>query len=327
MALDSRQFRSALGSFATGITIVTTRDPSGADVGLTVNSFNSVSLEPPMVLWSLARKSRSRQAFIDAGYFAIHILALDQSELATRFSSPHPDRFAGLALERSERGLPLLPGCAARFQCKIISRHEGGDHDIFVGEVSAFEHFGRPALVLQAGRYAVALDKPERSVSNGDASSGDVGRNSITYLLARAYYHLQVSIRPELARRNLSEPEYHMLTAVALNGHCTTAQLIDLIAVSGERVSVADIQDLARRNLLSLSTEKGADPVVQLTEAGRETVLHVAATAKAIEEDAVTDFGYTETDILKHMLRKIIRRTRLPWQTDPVVSNPPDIDK
>lgn len=321
MTIDSRQFRSALGSFATGITIVTTRDPAGADVGLTVNSFNSVSLDPPMVLWSLAKKSRSRQAFIDAGQFAVHILALDQSELATRFASPLPDRFAGLSLERSEGGMPLLRDCAARFQCRVISRYEGGDHDIFVGEVNAFENFGRPALVLQAGRYAVAVEKPERPLPNDGVASGDAGRNSITYLLARAYYQVQVAIRPELARRNLSETDYHMLTIVALNGPCTAAQVTDLIAVSGHQVSLVDMQRLALRQLLSLSEKEGADPIVQLTEAGRESMVRIAAMAKAIEEDAVTDLGYTEVDIFKQMLRKIIRRTRLPWQKDPLVSN------
>ncbi len=313
MAVDAGQFRSALGTFATGITIVTTRAPCGADVGLTVNSFNSVSLEPPMVLWSLAKKSRSRQAFIDSGYFAVHILAAEQSELATRFAS-QPDRFRGLALDRSERGLPLLQGCTARFQCKVISCYEGGDHDIFVGEVSAFEHFGRPALVLQAGRYAVALEKPEPPAAEANAESTGVARNSITYLLVQAYYRLQLGIRPELARHNLSETEHYILAAVALISPCTVNQVRDRIAISGYQVARADLRRLARRGLLSLSDEARADPSVQLTKAGREMVLHIAAMTKAIEEDAVTDLQYTEIDVLKQMLRKIVRRTQPSWQ-------------
>lgn len=321
MAVDSRQFRSALGSFATGITIVTTRDPSGTDVGLTVNSFNSVSLDPPMVLWSLAKKSRSRQAFIDAGHFAVHILAVEQGELATRFAS-QSDRFGGLVLERSEQGLPLLQGCAARFQCKVISCYEGGDHEIFVGEVSAFEHFGRPALVLHAGRYAVTFEKPERSAANEEPANRGVERNSITYLLVQAYYGLQLGIRPELARCNLSETEHYILAAVALISPCTVTQVRDRVALSGYRVTRADVQRLAHRHLLVISDEVSADPAVQLTEAGREIVLRIAAMTKAIEEDAVTDLDYTEMDILKQMLRKIVRRTRRSWQKDAVVSKP-----
>src|SRR5690606_26001772 len=247
----------------------------------------------------------------------------DQSRLATHFAS-QLDRFDGLALERGEKGIPLLSGCTARFQCKIISRYEGGEHDIFVGEVSAFEHFGRPALVLQAGRYAVALEKPERSDADEEVANRDVGRNSITHLLARAYYQLQVSIRPELARRDLSEAEYYILAAVALISPCTVAEVIDMIAVSGCYVTLLDMKRLAQRQLLSLSDAEGDHSGVQLTESGREVVLRIAAMAKAIEEDAVTGLGFTETDILKQMLRKIIRRTQLPWQKEIVASNQSD---
>lgn len=315
IAIDSRQFRSALGTFATGITIVTTRDSSGTDVGLTVNSFNSVSLDPPMVLWSLAKKSQTRQAFMEAGHFAVHILAADQSELATRFASPI-DRFSGLPLERGEKGIPLLGGCAARFQCKTVSRYEGGDHDILVGEVSSYEHFDRPALVFQSGRYAVALEKPEPTSVIEEPSSGDIGRNSLSYLLARAHYQLQVGIRPELARQNLSEAEYFILAAIALFRPCTVSDVVDLIAVSGHHVTLLDMKRLARGNLVAFPDGEGADQVVQLTEAGRETVLRIASVAKAIESDAVTDLSYTEIEILKQMLRKVIRRTKAPWQKD-----------
>lgn len=315
MTVDVRQFRSALGSFATGITIVTTRTSSGEDVGLTVNSFNSVSLEPPMVLWSLAKKSRSRQAFLDSGYFAVHILSVGQSELATRFASP-TDRFKNLVLDRNEQNLPLLQGCAARFHCKTISCYEGGDHDIFIGEVIAFENFERSALVLQAGRYAVALEKPEYQASEEEAQNIGVERNSITYLLVQAYHRLQFGIRSELARYNLSEAEHYILATVALISPCTADQIGDRMAISGYRVTQEDVQRLMNRNLLSVTGKQGSDCSVQLTKAGREIVLHIAVMTKVIEEDAVTDLQYTEIDILKELLRKIVHRTQLSWQHD-----------
>src|ERR1039457_7451828 len=96
----SQQFRSALGAFATGVTIVTTRDGGGHDIGLTANSFNSVSLNPPMVLWSLSRHSLSLPAFLAAEHFAVHILAATQDDLAQRFAIRGVDKFAGLAIER-----------------------------------------------------------------------------------------------------------------------------------------------------------------------------------------------------------------------------------
>jgi len=310
MPIDPKQFRSALGTFATGVTIVTTRDRSGTDIGLTVNSFSSVSLDPPMVLWSLAKKSQSRQAFIDAGCFAVHILAADQSELATRFASP-VDRFAGLALERGEHGLPLLDGCAARFQCRTVSRYEGGDHDIFIGEVISYEHFERPALVFHAGRYALSVEKPAAPSQNGKPAD-ELGRNSVTQLLARAYYQLELSVRPQLARHNVCESEYFILAATALVGPCSIASVVDMVGVSGREVTVADMKRLAKQRLLAISGGEDANATIQLTDAGREIVVQVAAAAKAVESDAVTDLSYAEIEMFKQMLRRIIRRTKQP---------------
>src|SRR5262245_16891948 len=145
---DPRAFRSALSSFTTGVTIVTTREAAGRDIGLTVNSFNSVSLDPPMVLWSLARTSNSLGAFRASRRFAVHVLSAEQEPLSGRFARRGADRFEGLELERGEGGIPLLTGCAARFQCRTAFEYEGGDHVIFVAEVVEFDHDDRPPLVF-----------------------------------------------------------------------------------------------------------------------------------------------------------------------------------
>src|ERR1700739_1521451 len=134
----TRQFRAALGTFATGVTIVTTRNAAGEDIGLTANSFNSVSLDPPMVLWSLARKSLSLPAFLHSGYFAVHVLSAEQEKLSMTFDTPGADKFAGLELRRGAGDIPLLPGCSAVFQCRMAFNYEGGDHVIFVGQVEEF---------------------------------------------------------------------------------------------------------------------------------------------------------------------------------------------
>ena len=155
IADKARQFRNALGSFATGVTIITTRSPDGADVGVTANSFNSVSLDPPMVLWSLAKTSTSFDAFMAAEHFAVHILAMDQEGLSGRFAKSNTDKFSGLTVERGQDSIPLLPGCAARFQCRTAFRHEGGDHVILVGEVDEFDHDGHAPLAFHGGRYGM----------------------------------------------------------------------------------------------------------------------------------------------------------------------------
>ena len=147
-ALDPKAFRAALGSFATGVTVITTRAADGSPVGLTANSFNSVSLDPPMVLWSLAKKSHSLAAFSRCSHWAVHVLAADQEELSGRFARSGTDKFSGLEVGSGIGGVPLLAGCAARFQCQSTFQHEGGDHLIFVGEVTAFDRTERAPLVF-----------------------------------------------------------------------------------------------------------------------------------------------------------------------------------
>jgi len=136
---DAKGFRQALGSFATGVTIITTRAPDGEPLGLTVNSFNSVSLDPPMVLWSMAETALSLPIFRDAEYWAVHVLSSAQEDLSTRFAMRSEDKFAGLDLEEGIGGIPMLTNCTARFQCKTAFQYEGGDHVIFVGEVQAYD--------------------------------------------------------------------------------------------------------------------------------------------------------------------------------------------
>src|SRR5688572_2714427 len=115
---EIRSFRNALGAFATGVTVVSTRSTDGIDVGLTANSFNSVSLDPPMVLWSLAKASRALPIFVGSPYFVIHVLAADQEAISTRFSRANQDKFAGLDIERGLGDTPMLRDYSARFQCR-----------------------------------------------------------------------------------------------------------------------------------------------------------------------------------------------------------------
>lgn len=151
--VDPTQFRRALSQFATGVTVVTTRDADGHPVGLTANSFNSVSLEPPLVLWSLSARARSLTAFRAHSHFAVSVLAADQLELARRFAGPHADRFAGTAFRIGRGGVPVLDGCIAWFECRNRSRYEEGDHVIFVGEVEACATHLAPPLLFHRGQF------------------------------------------------------------------------------------------------------------------------------------------------------------------------------
>lgn len=157
-AFSEREFRTALALFATGVTIVTARATDGSPVGLTANSFNSVSLAPPLVLWSLSRQAASLPVFSAGSHYAIHILGADQRALAERFAQRGADRFAGLALQEGAGGAPLIAGAIAIFECFNRSRYDEGDHVIFVGEVERCTHReGGMPLLFHGGRYYTEL--------------------------------------------------------------------------------------------------------------------------------------------------------------------------
>lgn len=151
---DAKQLRQALGWFATGVTIATTLDPAGAPVGLTCNSFNSVSLEPPLVLWSLGRASFSRPAFERNETFAINVLPREAAAMAQRFARPLEDKWADVAWAPGTAGVPRLPNALACFDCRVRERFQGGDHLIFLGEIVAMDSRGAgEPLVFLRGRF------------------------------------------------------------------------------------------------------------------------------------------------------------------------------
>ncbi len=166
--LDKTAFRNALGSFVTGVTIVTACDPQGDPVGLTANSFNSVSLDPPMVLWSLALTANSLPAFRDAKAWAVHILAADQQTMSDRFARSGADKFEGLETQNGPEGAPLIVGCAARFGCRARYEYEGGDHAIFLGEVVDFARSSAEPLVYHSGGYGRLMPREGGTIDPQD---------------------------------------------------------------------------------------------------------------------------------------------------------------
>ena len=152
-ALSPQALRGALGRFATGVTLITCRDADGAPVGLTANSFTSLSLDPPLVLWSLRRASASLPAFAAAPHFAVNVLAETQVELSRRFASPQPDKFAEGAWGQGIGGVPVLAGCAAVFECAVESQQVAGDHVLFIGRVLRLADLSVAPLLFQGGHY------------------------------------------------------------------------------------------------------------------------------------------------------------------------------
>lgn len=159
--LESRRFRDALRRFATGVTIITARTGEGVPIGLTANSFNSVSLTPPLVLWSLNKHSRSLPIFLETKHYAINVLSAEQKDLAARFASPIEDRFEGVEWRSGKATMPIFDESVAWFECTGVHQYEGGDHIIFVGEVTDFGYSDRTPLLYAGGNYGVPVAHPD----------------------------------------------------------------------------------------------------------------------------------------------------------------------
>jgi 3-hydroxy-9,10-secoandrosta-1,3,5(10)-triene-9,17-dione monooxygenase reductase component len=320
--IDAPSFRKALGAFTTGVTIVTTIDETGADIGITANSFNSVSLDPPLVLWSIGKSSTNLKAFLTTRHFAVHILAGDQDALASLFSKRGVDRFAGLSVARGPDGIPLLDGCTARFQCRSAFQYEGGDHVILVGEVLEFDHYDREPLVFKGGRFAFAVPKTE-PVAGGEpkadvpAAPSAFAPDFLIYQLGRAYYQLLMPIQPELERRGLSMAEYFALSMLGIRDGRSPSELDRLVSHTGVRVTSETIRRLADLGLVTTASE-AVDGRVALTPAGQRTVMELLAVAKAASDDAEEGLDRSESRLLRQLLGRIIASSDaglpLPWQ-------------
>ncbi len=147
------EFRNALGSFATGVTIITALGKDGQKIGMTANSFNSVSLTPPLILWSISKSANCFDDFIAAKAFAVHILATDQQDLSNLFATTGKDRFANIQCAEGLSGIPILPHYSACFECKTAQHYEGGDHIIMTGEVLKFADNQLDPLLFYRGNY------------------------------------------------------------------------------------------------------------------------------------------------------------------------------
>jgi len=297
---DSSAFRKALGAFATGVTVVTARGPDGRDVGVTANSFNSVSLDPPMVLWSLNRTSASLPAFIEGAGFAVHILAASQQALSDRFASRIEDRFAGLKFERGVGGAPLLADCAAQFQCRLAFRYDGGDHEILVGEVVALTHSAIPPLVYHGGRYGAVTGL----IGRVSAEEHRRGGGELMHLISRAYHQLFTAEREEFTRRGLTEDAYLVLRLLGTQDRQTFESLAQTAATAGRILSELTTAMLLDRGEI----ERQQNNLFVLTARGRQTMLELAAVRLAMEHDKTETFDRSEVDLLKSLLRRLSKR-------------------
>lgn len=152
--IDGQAFRHALGNFATGITVVTATTNDGTKAGVTANSFNSVSLDPPLILWSIDKKSSSLAVFQNAAHFAVNVLTVAQASLSNQFAGAKEEKFNGVAYSEGLGGAAVLDDCAAVFECEAYDRIEAGDHWILIGKVKRFANGGQAPLLFHKGSYS-----------------------------------------------------------------------------------------------------------------------------------------------------------------------------
>jgi 3-hydroxy-9,10-secoandrosta-1,3,5(10)-triene-9,17-dione monooxygenase reductase component len=295
----TRQFRQALGSFATGVTIVTTSD--GQPVGVTANSFNSVSLDPPLVLWSLARSSGSMDAFRDSGHFAVHILGAHQEEMSGRFARSGADKFEGIGWREGVAGSPVLDDFSALFECRTVESYDGGDHVIFVGQVENFERRDSAPLLFHAGRYAEA--RPRTEIQDASADLPEDGRftqDFLMYLLSRAHFQSSAATRSLWLELGLTETDMLVLSALSMKGPLDRASLLAELEHTGLSPDDRSLDGLLARGLVV------EDRGLHLGELGQTAFIRILALSKAVENELVKSLGPNGAAELKGLLRKVI---------------------
>ena len=179
-AIDSAELRRCLGSFVTGVTVITVLDDDGKPIGMTANSFNSVSLDPPLIVWSLRTNARAFPVYSKAKRFIVNILSEDQVDVSNRFAKSGPDRFDGVTTTPGIDGLPLIDGCSAYLECHTEATYPGGDHLLFLGRVERIVGSARKPLAFGAGKYMVV--HPYDNGADTGAGSGNVATLNAVHL-------------------------------------------------------------------------------------------------------------------------------------------------
>lgn len=307
-SFDPQAFRAALGTFTTGVTIITTQAEDGSPVGITANSFNSVSLNPPLVLWSLSKNARSLPVFSNGKHWNVHVLSTEQEKLSGRFATQGEDKFAEVQLDNGVSEAPLLQDCTARFQCRTAFQYEGGDHVIFVGEVLAFDHSDRAPLAFQSGQYALATRKPRselRLATTPPPPECSYTEDLLGYLLGRGHYQVLNALRRMVSNQQLDEQAFFILSVLCIRDNLSLEEINTFVSYTGHEATLAGMRFLERQHLVAI--EGDADQLrFVLTANGREVSLQQLALAKVVEEELSAKLGSADAQALKVLLKRLI---------------------
>ncbi len=304
---DAKDFRRALSQFPTGVTVITTLDANGDPVGVTASSFNSVSIDPCLVLWSIDKGAHSLSAFENAEHFAVNVLGRDQVSTSNNFASRGEDKFANADYTAGLGGAPVIADCAAQFECKTWAVYEGGDHLILVGEVKEYRYNdGIEPLVFARGSYAVSAQHPEMVKRDAPeaAAEGDFVGDYLLYLLRESYQRFSADLYPKLKQECDVTPEEWRILARMINA--PASKIADLEPIVMQPV-------VALRGTADFMVEKGlvnyldAD-TLQITEKGSEVAAEMQKLATSEEDALLAQLSPEQSAVLKDSLKALIAK-------------------
>lgn len=300
--LDAKAFRRALGNFATGVTIMTAQNAQGDKVGVTANSFNSVSLDPALILWSIDKRSASFAVFQQATHFAVNILAADQIDLSNQFARAKDDKYSHVHFALGAGDAPLLKDCSAVFECERYNIIEGGDHWIIIGRVVNFQDNGRSPLLYHQGTYSAVLPHP--SLNRQAKSVADIfpGRlyDNMYYLLTQAVRAYSNDYQPKQLASGFRSSEARLLLVLESKTATAKDQLPREVAMPIREIEQAT-EMLIQKGLM---VDRG--DCYQLTEAGIDKAQMLYHIAESHQEDVFKQYSEQDKSLFKTMLKDLI---------------------
>ncbi|MDD2546357.1 MAG: flavin reductase [Burkholderiaceae bacterium] len=303
---DGRAFRRSLGQFATGVTVITARHGEQW-LGMTVNSFAALSLDPPLVLWSIRRESGALQAFQTAGHFAVNVLAANQVALSNRFASSKADKFGATPWTAGVHGAPLLHGAIGHLECTLHEVVEGGDHLLLVGRVERHARFGGEPLLFTQGRYAVTQEHPEALQADAGAApvavAHDVSRGTILRLLHHTSNRMSQAFLGHRLAEGLSVAQFRIYGWLRDQAH--TAEDLKRLAYLGGRDADDTLAGLCEQGQLTRD-DAGC---YHLTPAGRERAQAIVRHVEAFEAELLQEVSEADLAATRRVLGLLAERT------------------
>lgn len=305
---DAKDFRRALSQFPTGVTVITTIDAEGKPVGVTASSFNSVSMDPPLILWSIDKGANSLSAFENSAYFSVNVLCTEQVATSNNFASRGADKFANIPYTAGLGNTPILEHFAAQFECKTWAVYDGGDHLILVGEVKKYRYNdSAEPLVFARGSYAISTPHPEMNqprLKDRQGENSDFINDYLLYLLRETYQRFSTNLYTKLSQAyDVTPEEWRILSRMVSSPTIKIESLIDLVMQPEN--SLRETTDwMAEKGLVTLLNQDS----LQLTEQGKVVAKEIKSLALQEEAALLNQLSTQNADELKENLHLLIAK-------------------